>query len=103
MTNILIILGLFFLIMSFNVPLAFSLGIAMLIIGIPNGLISMNMVFQTFYSSQDSFTLIAIPFFILAGDIMLKGGISKRLIDSAKACIGSTTGSLSMVDRKSVV
>lgn len=97
MTNVLIILGLFFLIMSFNVPLAFSLGIALLLIGIPNELISMNMVFQTFYSAQDSFTLIAIPFFILAGDIMLRGGISKRLIDSAKACIGSSTGSLSMV------
>lgn len=95
--GVLIVLGLFFIIMSLNVPLAFALGAAMVVVGIPTGMIDPNIVFQTYFSAHDSFTLIAIPFFILAGNIMLTGGISIRLINSAKALIGNVRGSLAMV------
>lgn len=39
-----------------------------------------DIVVQSFVSGVDSFTLLAVPFFILAGDVMMEGGISKRLI-----------------------
>ncbi|MHA6347645.1 TRAP transporter large permease [Roseivivax sp. CAU 1761] len=49
---------------------------------------------QQFYVAIDKFSLVAIPFFILAGNIMEAGGISQRLIDFAKAIVGNIRGSL---------
>ncbi len=49
------------------------------------------------FASADSFPLLAIPFFILAGALMEGGGLSKRLIDFANACVGHLTGGLAMV------
>ncbi|WP_330448261.1 TRAP transporter large permease subunit [Paracoccus marcusii] len=47
--------------------------------------------------SINSFPLLAIPFFILAGNLMQAGGISRRLVDFSKTLVGSTTGGLAMV------
>lgn len=57
---------------------------------------SVGVVVQKMYSSCDSFPLVAIPFFILAGNIMSKGGMSKRLINLAQSIIGNIPGGLGM-------
>lgn len=52
---------------------------------------------QKMFSSVDSFTLAAIPFFMLAGALMSSGGISRRLIDFANAAVGWMPGGLGVV------
>ena len=52
---------------------------------------------QTFFTANDSFPFLAIPFFILAGDIMLKGGLSTRIVGLARAFVGNITGSLGII------
>lgn len=91
------ILFLSFIVLLFaNVPIALSLGvssiIAMLVAGVPLDLLPM-----TIYSSIGKFTLLAIPFFILAGNTMEKAGISDKLIDLANKCVGHKKGGLAIV------
>lgn len=58
---------------------------------------SMTVVVQRMYSASDSFPLVAIPFFILAGNIMSKGGMSKRLIALARSLVGTVHGGMAIV------
>jgi len=81
-------------------PIAWSIGLS----GLLTILISMPMmpavttVAQRMATGLDSFALLAIPFFILAGQIMNRGGIAKRLIDFAKSIVGSLPGGLAHVN-----
>ena len=79
-----------------NVPIALCLGassvVAMLVSGVPMDVLAMNM-----YSSIGKFTLLAIPFFVLAGNIMEKAGISEKLIEFANKMVGHTKGGLGIV------
>ena len=88
---------LMFLLFVLTVPVATSLGLASAItvlgLEMPAGL-----VVQRFFSGLNSFTLLAIPFFILAGEIMGQGGISRRLITLANACVGWMRGGLAQVN-----
>lgn len=59
--------------------------------------ISLSVAAQKLVTSNDSFPLMAIPLFILAGAIMSNGGVSKRLVDLADACVGWVTGGLGIV------
>jgi C4-dicarboxylate transporter DctM subunit len=52
---------------------------------------------STYFNSLDSFPLIAVPFFILAGELMMQGGISSRLINFCRALLGTMSGSLGAV------
>lgn len=104
--------GSFFLLLLLNMPIAVALGLSaistMLIFDLPTQSIP-----SIFYSSTAKFTLLAIPFFFLAGIIMERAGISERLINLAKTLTGHYTGGLAIVsvvsacffatDRKSVV
>lgn len=81
----------FFLIIG--APIAIAIGLASFIAMVQEG-ISIDVFSRTIFSGIDSFTLMAIPFFIFAGDLMLAGGTSKRLIDLAKKLVGWTTGGL---------
>lgn len=98
-------LGIFVLIISFilllfiGVPIAFCIGIATLftiLVSIPFDP-AVTTVAQRMATGLDSFTLLAIPFFILAGQIMNKGGIARRLIDFAKSIVGMLPGGLAYV------
>ncbi|HQC83012.1 MAG TPA: TRAP transporter large permease subunit, partial [Bacillota bacterium] len=71
----------FFIALFMNIPVAFSLGIASVATIIFFDTLPLGYVIQAFFSSGDSFPLLAVPFFILAGDIMMQGGISSRLIN----------------------
>lgn len=86
----------FVVLMVIGTPVVFCLGvsaaIALIVSGIPMGIVT-----QRVYSGLESFTIMAIPFFVLAGLIMEKGGIARRFIDFATAIVGWVTGSLLFV------
>lgn len=91
-----LLFGTFGLLMVLGVPIAFSIGSAaaitfLLFMSFDQ---SMFIVAQQMASGLDSFTLLAIPFFILAGNVMNRGGIAMRLINFAKILGGRLPGSL---------
>lgn len=81
-----------------NIPVAIAIGLAA-IIGMSVSSLPMEpiVVAQRMFTAVDSFPFMAIPFFMLAGGIMGKGGISKRLIGFASALIGNIRGSFGLV------
>lgn len=87
----------FFLLMIIGVPIALSLGFSSLITMVIATNSSPNVIIQKAFASLDNFSLMAIPFFILAGVLMSYGGISKRLLHLATVLIGFITGGLAMV------
>ena len=98
--GVLILVASFIFLLSIGVPIAYSIGIS----GILTMLVSIDSLpaFTTFAQRMatglDSFALLAIPFFILAGYIMNSGGIAHRLIDFAKVLVGGLTGGLAYVN-----
>lgn len=98
--GILVLVGSFIILLALGVPIAYSIGIS----GILTMLVSVDALpsFTTFAHRMatgiDSFALLAIPFFILAGNIMNSGGIARRLIDFTKVLVGSMTGGLAYVN-----
>jgi len=99
-TGVFILVISFIILLSLGVPIAFSIGIS----GVITMLVTIDSLpaFTTFAQRMatglDSFALLAIPFFILAGNIMNSGGIAHRLIDLAKALVGGLTGGLAYVN-----
>jgi tripartite ATP-independent transporter DctM subunit len=89
---------LFFVFLLFGVPIAFSLGLGSVLAIFTSEKISAMLVAQKLFSSINSFSLMAIPFFMLSGELMEYGGISRRLVNIAKAFIGHITGGIGMVD-----
>ena len=93
----LILIGSLLLFLIIKLPIAFSLGLSSIItamyMNIPAIVIAQKMV-----EGVRSFSLLAIPFFILAGEIMGQGGISKRLIDFSNVIVGRVRGGLAMVN-----
>ena len=97
----LVILGIVFsVLLLYGVPVSFCIGIATLL-ALFNVMPDMSSAFvisaQRMTSSLDSFTLVAIPLFILAGSMMNTGGIALRLIDFAKVVVGRLPGSLAHI------
>lgn len=91
-----IIFGSFFFLMLIGVPIGLSIGLASLIVFLASG-IPLQMVPQTMLEGNNSFALVAVPFFILAGDLLAKGGISERIVSFAEASLGKRRGGLSIV------
>jgi len=90
----------FLILLSIGVPIAWSIGISSLVtllISIPF-LPSVTTIAQRMATGLDSFALLAIPFFILAGKLMNSGGIARRLIDFAKTLVGALPGGLAHVN-----
>ena len=90
----------FFLLLGIGVPIAFSIGIAsqITILLTIESVPALTTLAQQMATSLDSFTLLAIPFFILAGQFMNHGGIADRLIAFAKSIFGSIPGGLAFVN-----
>lgn len=98
--EILILALSFFILLAIGVPVAWSLGISSLLtvmVGMDT-LIAFTTMGQKFLTGLDSFTLLAIPFFILAGQLMNKGGVATRLISFAKNLVGSLPGGLAHIN-----
>ncbi len=80
-----------------GVPIALTLAAGSIAALVFSGKISLFVVGQKLFSSVDSFSLMAIPFFMLAGAIMSSGGISRRLINLANSIVGWLPGGLGIV------
>jgi len=88
--------GTFFILLILNIPIAVSLGLSTMISLVLNDF-PLAMFPSMMYSSIGKFTLLAVPFFILAGIIMEYAGISKRLIKLANVSVGHLKGGLALV------
>jgi C4-dicarboxylate transporter DctM subunit len=82
---------------AINVPVAFSMGLASVLGLLLQGNIPLVIIPQKIFTGCDSFPLLAVPFFILAGALMDTGGISLRLVNLAHALVGHFRNGLGMV------
>jgi tripartite ATP-independent transporter DctM subunit len=92
-----ILFGVFTLLMFIGTPIAFCLGAASFAAIIYMGLPPL-VIFQQMNSGMSVFTLLAIPFFIFAGDLMVRGGIAQRIVAFAGSMIGHLRGGLGQVN-----
>jgi tripartite ATP-independent transporter DctM subunit len=92
-----LLLGSFFILLVMGTNIAFSMAVSailtMLYLDLP-----LQIAFQRIVSGLSSFSLLAVPFFIFAGDIMSEGGITDRLLRLARAVVGWMRGGLAMVN-----
>lgn len=86
----------FLVLIVLGAPIVFALGVSAALT-ITTSDIPISIISQRMYAGLDSFTIMAIPFFVLAGIIMEQGGIAKRIIDFSVALVGWITGSLLLV------
>lgn len=95
--GLLILLGVFALCVVIGVPVAFALGVAAVTAFFMEGL-PLVVAFQRIISGINVFSLMAIPFFIFAGELMFHGGIAIRLVRFASAAVGAVRGGLGVVN-----
>lgn len=99
-TEVIVLVISFATLMALGVPISFCIGIATIatmFITIQTAP-SVTTVAQRMATGLDSFALLAIPFFILSGQLMNRGGIARRLIDLAKVLVGMLPGGLAFVN-----
>lgn len=95
--NVWIMFIIFLILLFTRVPIAYSLGISaavyLLLEGIP-----FNIVAEKMYAGMDSFTMVCIPSFILAGNLMNTGGITKRIVAFCNVFVGHIRGALAYIN-----
>ena len=94
--HIIIFLIVAIVLLLIGVPVAATLGLSSILFFVLEGIPAMTVV-QRLFSGCDVAALMCIPFFILAGDLMAKGGIAKRLVNVCNMAIGNVTGGLALV------
>ena len=91
-----VLLGSFIALILIGMPVAYALGLSALVgawwIDIPFDALMIQVA-----GGVNKFSLLAIPFFVLAGDIMAHGGISQRLVNFGQSLFGNMTGSLGVI------
>ncbi|WP_096186878.1 TRAP transporter large permease [Evansella halocellulosilytica] len=90
--TILILFGSLAILLMLSVPIAIALGLSTMITLLYTETMSLTFLAQGLITETDSFPLMAVPMFILAGEIMTKGGISRRLFNLANVMVGGVTG-----------
>ena len=95
--SVAVMIGVLLVLFLINVPIAWALGISSLLTLVIFSDVPLVVVAQRMFTGTDSFTLIAIPFFLLAGELMEKAGISDRLIGLSQALVGHLRGGLANV------
>lgn len=95
MSVYLVVFFLFFLLIG--VPIAVALGLTCIFSVLVTGAFGVEVLIQKTFNAGNSFALMAIPFFILAGNIMAAGGVSRRLVNLAGALFGRMSGGLALV------
>lgn len=91
-----VMIGSFFIMIFIGIPIAFAMGTSALMFIMVEG-IPLSMVAQRFFSNTQSFAFLAIPFFILAGNLMVQGNIAQRIIDVANSMVRQFPGGLGCV------
>ncbi|MEG0813528.1 MAG: TRAP transporter large permease [Clostridium sp.] len=92
-----VLFGTFFILLFLSVPIGYAIGISSLVAIYLYSDIPLVIIAQNAIAGVDSFPLLAIPFFMLAGNLMSSGGIAKRLVDFFNALFGHITGGLGIV------
>ncbi|HUH58943.1 MAG TPA: TRAP transporter large permease [Candidimonas sp.] len=92
-----LLFGCFIALLIASVPVAISLGLASALALLYSGKVSSTYIAQGLVTSIDSFPLMAVPFFILAGELMGQGGLSRRLLSVANVFFGRYTGGLAII------
>ena len=87
----------FFILLFLTVPIGISIGMSIIIYFLLFNTQPISFLCQNMFTACDSFPLMAIPFFVAGGALMTQGGITKRLVNLADACIGHITGGFAMV------
>ncbi len=95
---ILILVVSFILLLIMNVPISFCIGFATLFSLLALGIPAIDVIAPRMATGIDAFALLAIPFFILMGLLMGRGGMAKRLIDFAESIVGWLPGGLAFVN-----
>ena len=95
---IIIIIVVFLILMLMGIPIAFVLGLTPFFYWIIEGGIPSIIFPQRMFSGSSSFVLMAIPFFVLAGNLMSYGGVTKRIIAFTQAIVGNIRGGLGVVN-----
>lgn len=95
-SSLFLILAVLLVLLALGVPIAYSIGISALVAILPSMPLDVSVVTaaQRTFVGMSSFSLTAIPFFILAGNLMNQGGIAKRLVDFVMALLGKLPGAL---------
>lgn len=93
----LLLFGCFIALLVAAVPVAISLGLASALALLYSGKVNSSFIAQGLVTSIDSFPLMAVPFFILAGDLMGHGGLSRRLLNVGAVFFGRYTGGLAII------
>lgn len=93
----LFLFGVFALLLVIGVPIAIALGMAAFASIWTFTTVDMSIAPQVMFKAVNSFPMMAIPFFILAGNVMSSGGISERLVKFASSLVGSLTGGLAHI------
>ena len=98
--SIIVLFACFFILLMLKVPVAYSIGISTTVSLLLNidRMPGITTIAQRMTTGIDSFALLAIPFFVLAGEIMKRGGIANRLINFAKSLVASLPGGLAYVN-----
>jgi C4-dicarboxylate transporter DctM subunit len=86
-----------FVLLFAGVPIAVALFLPLFLLISMNPVTTANFLAQSLYSGVASFTMLALPFFMVAGAVMEVGGLSKRLVNVSNSMVGGVTGSLGMV------
>jgi len=93
----LVLFGSFFVLLLLSVPVGYAIGIATFISILSSNSLPLISIIQNSITGVDSFPLMAVPFFMLAGNLMTNGGIAKRIVDFANILFGKITGGLAIV------
>lgn len=88
----------FIVLLILGVPIVFSLGLASLSALLYLGHVSLTLIPQRMFVALDSFALMAIPLYVLAGEIMSRGGLTTRIIQFADALVGHLRGGLAQIN-----
>lgn len=93
----LILFAMLIFLFCLNVPIAVAVGLSAVIAFVIDGNMNMILITQRLYAGADSFPLMAVPLFMIAGQLMGAGGISKRIVNFADALVGHLSGGLAAV------
>ena len=89
---------LFFAFMVVGMPIAHCMGLAAIIVILIDGQLPVLVLAQQFYEALDNFSLLAVPLFILAGELMSVSGITERLVNMSRALVGHVRGGLAQAN-----
>jgi tripartite ATP-independent transporter DctM subunit len=96
--TVVLLMGLFTAFMTIGMPIAHAMGLAAVLTLLWEGQVPALVLAQQYYAALDNFALLAVPLFIIAGELMNVGGITERLVAMSRAWIGHVRGGLAQAN-----